>query len=479
MVSNAAGKAPVNRGIFDCEEAYRTPTSSDFKRLFESGMVIVDTNVLINLYRSNGRTRRDTFAVLNRLKHQLWIPHQVLSEFWRNRDLPSVRGHHRAKARTACAALDKTYRSMSDAVERWLKDVHLDADDTAKRRIEIHAKQVQASLEEMKSYIKKQAENDALEGTEATHTDPIILQLEPLLSGRIGAPLSVDELAEAVEEAKRRADAEVPPGYADFSSKPDDQAAGDYIIWRQAMSEAAQVKRDVLLITGDIKEDWWTPRDGQNPARPRAELAREMRKVAGVELFMMTPSQLLAEASDAFALKVDERSVSDLASREGTSHPLGHAIRNAIKSSIENAHERASAVHRASGLGARSPYGFTMTQAVMEDLRAKAIALGGDTVTIGGSSYPVIDGALIVPLKSSLGQAPARSMSSRRLQAVKNYLAPLKDMLTFEEDRREDMYLVVVHYASSPENGIEYVEARAGTFDQQGNFVVMYRYHLA
>jgi predicted nucleic acid-binding protein len=478
MGSESSDEAAVKRGIFDCKEAYRTPTSLDFRRLFESGMVIVDTNVLINLYRSNERTRRDTFAVLNRLKQQLWVPGQVIEEFWRIRDLPSIKGHHRAKSRTACTALDKNFRSMSDAVDRWLKDVHLETDEAARRRIRAYTDRIESSLEEMKRYIKKQAESDALEGTDATHTDPVLVQLEPLLYGRIGAPLPPDELTNAVREAKSRAEKEIPPGYADFGSKPDEQAAGDYIIWRQVISEAAQRRRDVLLITGDIKEDWWTPRGGENPARPRAELVNEMRKDAGVELFMMTPSQLLAEASAAFSLAVDERSVSDLASSEGTSHPLSQTTRDVIVNSIESAHERALAVHRASGLSERSPYGIAMTQVVMENLKERVIPLGGDTLTIKGFTFPMLDGWLIAPLRSAAGQTPARFLSSRRMQSLKEYLAPPKDMLTFEELNRGNTHVVVVHYGSTPQAGVEYVEARVGMFDGKGNFVTLHRSRL-
>lgn len=62
----------------------------------------------------------------------------------------------------------------------------------------------------MKRFIEEQAENDALDGTGSTQTDPVLLKLEPLLLGRIGDPFSPEDYAEAVKEAKRRADKEVP-----------------------------------------------------------------------------------------------------------------------------------------------------------------------------------------------------------------------------------------------------------------------------
>ena len=47
----------LGRGIFDCEGAHQSPRKNDYERVFQSGMVVLDTNVLLNLYRSNARTR--------------------------------------------------------------------------------------------------------------------------------------------------------------------------------------------------------------------------------------------------------------------------------------------------------------------------------------------------------------------------------------------------------------------------------------
>jgi predicted nucleic acid-binding protein len=98
-------------------------------------MVVLDTNVLLNLYRSNERTRQDSLAVLTKLRDRLWVPHQVLTEFWRNREQKSVRDHHSTKAKEASAALDKARRSALDAVERWMKDVRLKEDEEVTQQI--------------------------------------------------------------------------------------------------------------------------------------------------------------------------------------------------------------------------------------------------------------------------------------------------------------------------------------------------------
>lgn len=310
------GDNPSRRGIFDCDDAYRTPVRADYERIFTSGMVVLDTNVLLNLYRSNERTRKDIFSVLGKLRDRLWIPHQVLSEFWRNRDLSSVRGHHRTKAKDACAALDKVHRSTNDALDRWLKDVHLSSDTAVKGRINHNRDSMARILTDLKNFIQEQAERDALESSSATHSDPVLAKLEGLLHGQIGEPFPEQKLNIRIQEAKERAEKHIPPGYEDFGEKPDAQAAGDYLLWAQLLDEAERRRCDVLLVTGDVKVDWWTPGTNQVPARPRIELAVELSKRADSDLYMLTPSQLLAQADEIFNLRVDERSVSDLATAE-------------------------------------------------------------------------------------------------------------------------------------------------------------------
>ncbi|MEV0602202.1 PIN-like domain-containing protein [Streptomyces sp. NPDC050315] len=394
-----AGDQPQGRGIFDCEEAYRTPVRADYERVFETGMVVLDTNVLLNLYRSNERTRGDTFAVLGKLRDRLWVPHQVLTEFWRDRDLPSVRNHHRMKARDACAALDKAFRSVTDALDRWQKDVHFHTDESVTQSIDTKRAILANTLEDLRRIIQEQARNDALDGTATTHTDPVLIQLGHLLQGRVGEPYSQADLANLVEDAQRRAEQEIPPGYADFKSKPPERAAGDYVLWTQILEEAERRHCDALLVTGDVKEDWWVPRDGEVPARPRKELKVEFRQRVGAEIFMLTPSQLLTQADEIFSLKVDERSVSDLAKAEmNFAGEFPATLAHSIPHCIHRAHLRAKA--------AAEPfpdpgftYGAAIPTAVLHELKEAVLSLGGTTCRLAGKDYPVLGNSVIYPIR--------------------------------------------------------------------------------
>lgn len=300
------------RGIFDCDEAYRSPLPEDYEQIFRAGMVVLDTNVLLNLYRSNSRTRTDTLEVLNSLRERLWIPHQVLTEFWRIREQGSVRHHHNSRAREVSAALDKVNRSAKDALKRWITEVHLKNDAEVTERISAALESLSCTVADVQELIQDQAAKDALSGTTVTNEDPVLGALETMLRGRIGEPLPPSEHAKAVQQAQERADEEIPPGYEDFKTKSPEQAAGDYLLWVQLLVEAKSRKCDVLLVTGDVKRDWWIPQDGDLPARPRQELVVEMRKAANVRLFMLSPGEFLSWADELLDLQVDESSVNDL-----------------------------------------------------------------------------------------------------------------------------------------------------------------------
>ncbi|WP_406726789.1 PIN-like domain-containing protein [Streptomyces sp. GD-15H] len=460
--------SPRERGIFDCDEAYRTPTRNDYARVFTSGMVALDTNVLLNLYRSNERTRKDTLAVLGRLRHQLWIPHQVLTEFWRNRDLPSVRGHHHTKAREAISALDKVSRSANDALSRWMKDVHLNNDEAVRQRIEFSRSSLSESLEQLKVIVKEQAEKDALEGTSDTHTDPVLTELEPLLHGRIGSPLPPDEFETALQEAQRRANEKIPPGYADFESKPPRQAAGDYMLWIQLIAEAAARQCDVLLVTGDIKDDWWIPGDGKVSARPRTELGVEIRKRTNSNFFMLTPSQLLVKANDVFGMQVDERSVSDLATTErGTANDtLPKDFIPAIWTRLLRAHETAlDATKGALSSEYKKVYGSVVASFAREEICDEVIRRGGMITRIAGSEYPILDGRLIIPYRlgnrtMSATDTRLRLQSSARLEHIFRSYAELTGVFGLDGDvpghvsSTYPLTAVLLFFSSTADEGI-------------------------
>ena len=108
------------------------------------------------------------------------------------------------------------------------------------------------------------------------------------------------------------------PGFATFcglvaglaDSDLPEGAAGDYLVWYQAIEEAARRDLDLVLVTGDEKEDWWW-RHRSEFLGPRVELVAEFKARCGRQLYMMRPIDLLRRSS-ALDVMVSKESVDDV-----------------------------------------------------------------------------------------------------------------------------------------------------------------------
>lgn len=265
------GEQLVQGGLYEGFEAYRTPTNDDYRDVLTDGLVVPDTNVFLNLYRYNQQTRNDLFAVLRGLGARLWVPSQVMTEFWRNRE--NVLQDPRDIEKTAKELAAKRDEAVN-ILRRWADRVGLSSErGTDLREILLQA------FGNVIDEIGKLAEDNAEEFIRNTNKDPVLIELEGILCGRVGGALDETEYEQALAEAERRAEAKQPPGYMDFG-KPGTTKAGDYLVWLQIMKEAQCRQQNVLVVTGDVKEDWWR-RDHGELRGPQPELVEEMRKSQG------------------------------------------------------------------------------------------------------------------------------------------------------------------------------------------------------
>lgn len=289
-------------GLFDDFAGRRSPTQEDYHRALAEGLVLVDTNVLLNLYRSAVEPREELLNVLEQLGDRLWLPHQVIAEFWRHREEAVL--DLQDAAETARKALSKLLDQSLAALHTWTNRVALPDDQVATldEALANGFQQIEVAISHATRQTQEQQSNN-------THDDRVLARLEPILRGRVGRPLDTSAQAAAISEGMRRVAAKEPPGYED-ADKPGTDAAGDYIIWEQTLLEAAERKVTVLLVTEDLKQDWWHFVRGQRRG-PRVELVEEMRDRAGVQLLVTRTEQLLRLAPEILHVSVHDSTVED------------------------------------------------------------------------------------------------------------------------------------------------------------------------
>lgn len=411
MTDNSADR-PIN-GLSDGFEAYLSPVDGDYSAVLASGLVVLDTNVLLNLYRFEEEARTDLLRVLARLGDSVWIPHQAAQEFWRNREhtILTRRNSHR----DAVKSLERPTQAVRDVVTRWAHTVGL----SHPRLAELHGI-LDETFDQIRDAIGRVPDNDPLHGARDTNKDPVLATLQLLLKGRVGPPLSQEDLAKALKEADRRAVAEIPPGYKD-RDKPDHRGAGDYLVWEQAVREAVRRSADVLFVTSDVKEDWWRKvRD--SPAGPRVELVNELRDRAGTRLFMLQPQDLLQIAGRQFEVSVRPESAGEIAHTARTELAEGNSRRDRIR------------LYLATALSVEIPMGVSVDTDVTGSGSAWDILLteGGRTlagVWIYDPVKPFND--LVTDSVSSTGMAQVKRLRAQLGPKETAWLACVVDLSTF------------------------------------------------
>jgi predicted nucleic acid-binding protein len=297
---------PSGRGIFDGFDGYVSRTDAELKDVLSGGMVVVDTNVLLNLYRYNHEARSSLLRALSRFGTRLWVPNQVMVEFWRNR-INAIEDSEKQLEHSISALKGDLEKTTSD-LRTWVNRVSLDRENSSRlERIlsEAHEKVI--------STMKAVVASSGIETEHNTSEDKVLTSLASLLQGKVGDPLDDPSYTKAVTEGRRRLEAQIPPGYMDKKKegRGDASEIGDYLVWLQVVREAQKRAKDVLLVTADAKEDWWRIRN-RIGIGPRNELAEELLHEAKVHLYMLKPERLLIYARDLLAVAVSEDSVQNV-----------------------------------------------------------------------------------------------------------------------------------------------------------------------
>lgn len=272
---------------FEGFEGYLTPNDEEYKSVIGSGVVAIDANVLLSLYRYNTETRARLIQLFGELGESLFVPHQAMKEFWRNRE--SALADPAARAGETLEALGLSSETSSKAIREWANRVALEA-ATRDRLLKLLDDAFDSVAQEVEHIVAELS----LDAKDA-RSDPVVESLSTALVDRVGPPFTEEELPVLRAEAAKRIEAQIPPGYKD-QSKGAEGAFGDFFVWEQAVRAACDRDVDLLIITNDVKEDWWRIVRGESRG-PRVELVEEFRRRTGRRLFMMRPESILRLAS--------------------------------------------------------------------------------------------------------------------------------------------------------------------------------------
>lgn len=304
------------------------------ERFFSTGLVVLDANVLLDLYRLTPDARSQVLDAFTGIGPRLWVPHQAAVEFSRNRkhvvedrmsSFKQVRRLLQTAAADAVTVLESAVTRLLELRERNGATRAWDLQHAALDRESLHARLAGVMAPALEELSALEAEHD-LRPKDMQKVDPVLSQIDELLAGHIGPAYQPDQLRALVEEAHAfRFPNEIPPGYLDSSKETPLRASGDYLVWRQTIDKAigqANGTRLVMLITKDFKSDWWDLDEKKRPRGPRPELVQEMWDLAQAHLLLISLKDFISGAATHLSLSVSGRTLEQLQEISGDASSL-------------------------------------------------------------------------------------------------------------------------------------------------------------
>ena len=200
---------------------FYVPGEKDVATAMQTGLVVPDTNVLLNFYRFQSGARDELFGALEKVGDRLWIPHQVGLEFQRNRlgVMKDQEGYFAKTRDEVLSAID----GLHGKVRAFGNRLGLGAEDT--KKIDDGIVQLNSVIADV--VLKAEGLNEVWLIRHAS--DTILARIDALFENGVGNWMEPGELEAARKEAERRIREKIPPGYKDRGK---DDPTGDYMVWR-------------------------------------------------------------------------------------------------------------------------------------------------------------------------------------------------------------------------------------------------------
>jgi hypothetical protein len=290
----------------------------DYAEVWKTALFVFDTNVLLNLYRYQERTREELFSTLEKLGDRVWIPHHVALEFQRNR--LSVIAEQGRRFSDIAKVVESTRSELTNGINKL---------QLTKRHALIDPEPLISGFKELTDSFLTKLEELRKSQQVLTGPDPIKDRLENLFDTKVGPVYSSQEdVDKKQKEAELRYKNNIPPGYKDDGKDkngPDEfsyngiiykRKYGDYFVWSQLLEHAANAGIEKLIfVSDDAKEDWWYQIDMEGPKTigPRPELVEEAKRIGKIDSFLMyRPEGFLKFASEVLAADISEETLTEV-----------------------------------------------------------------------------------------------------------------------------------------------------------------------
>jgi PIN like domain len=178
--------------------------------------------------------------------------------------------------------------------------------------------------------ITKELEDSCKAMEKLVGSDPYADRMFDIFEDRVGKAPTTEALGELEATAQTRYGKLIPPGFADVKEKGLPAACGDFIVWHQLMEIAKEEEKGVILVTDDLKEDWWLL-EGSRTVGPLPDLIEEFTRVTNQHFYMYNSETFLRAAREFAAADIRDDVIEEVTERRASASA---ALRSAPVKSV-------------------------------------------------------------------------------------------------------------------------------------------------
>ena len=272
----------------DSFPGYYPLQDEQMKAFLSEAIIVFDVNALLDLFRIEKSLANKVLNILKdtKIKNRLWIPydvawlyHLLMNEEIMNQinNINSTLSH--LKSCKDIVVNTKSYPYLPNDKRDSLEGIVADLDNFCTTQIGALVKQLKSS--------------EIKEG------------LGTLFHDKMGKAYTEAELESIYKDGDNRFAKLIPPGYMLCEMSDRRKKYHDLIIWKQILAYATDKHKDIILVTGKIKEDWYYIVKDEEVV-PRQEMINEFMSVSGKRYYSFSFSKFIEKCKNDLEINIPE-----------------------------------------------------------------------------------------------------------------------------------------------------------------------------
>lgn len=261
----------------------------DSNKLWNEGFIVFDSSFLLGLFQLKPADRDSIMNILEKkeIKAKLWIPYDVAWVY---------------------------HRFLNDVLLRQIETI---------RRLQVLINEILAILNNKACYpyfeediiqtttslfekVNEVCCNQITEHKDALYSCVFKNRIKILFKDRIGSAYNSAQLEELYKQGQSRYDKRIPPGYASVLYTDQRLRYHSYIVWEQLKKQAQDTRKNIILCTGQVTEDWFYLVDGE-PVISNCQLVNEFQAETHKSFRCYSMQYFLDECKDHGLISETER----------------------------------------------------------------------------------------------------------------------------------------------------------------------------